>query len=94
MLEALLLEEGVPSVVRRRAGFDVPEFLAAGPRDVLVAESGLEAARAVLYSSGIDTPAPAASRPSARRVVTLAAAILAAVFLTAVIAWLLAGAPF
>ncbi len=30
-IQGLLLEEGVPSVLRRSAGFDVPDFLAAGP---------------------------------------------------------------
>ncbi len=36
----LLLEEGVPSLVRRSRGFDVPDMLAAGPRDVLVPALG------------------------------------------------------
>jgi hypothetical protein len=44
----LLLEEGIPSMVRRAGGFDVAEFLAAGPREVLVPESGAEAAREAL----------------------------------------------
>ena len=35
-LQGLLLEEGIPSLVRRSGGFDVPDFLAAGPRDILV----------------------------------------------------------
>ena len=35
LIQNLLLEEGVPSIARRSAGFDVPDFLAAGPRDVL-----------------------------------------------------------
>ena len=35
MLENLLLEEGIPSLIRRSGGFDVPDFLAAGPRDIL-----------------------------------------------------------
>ncbi len=39
-IQGLLLEEGVPSLLRRSAGFDVPDFLAAGPRDVLVPQSG------------------------------------------------------
>ena len=47
-IQGLLLEEGVPSLLRRSAGFDVPDFLAAGPRDVLVPESGAEAAREAL----------------------------------------------
>ena len=36
LIQGLLLEEGVPSILRRTAGFDVPDFLAAGPRDVMV----------------------------------------------------------
>src|SRR5436190_12167086 len=44
MIQGLLLDAGVPSLVRRSAGFDVPDFLAAGPRDILVAESGVELA--------------------------------------------------
>jgi hypothetical protein len=47
-IEALLLEEGIPSMLRRSGGFDVPDFLAAGPRDVLVPESGADAAREAL----------------------------------------------
>ncbi|HEX8102237.1 MAG TPA: hypothetical protein VF533_06485 [Solirubrobacteraceae bacterium] len=48
LLAGMLLEEGVASVVRRSGGFDVPDFLAAGPRDVLVAQSGADVARDVL----------------------------------------------
>jgi hypothetical protein len=51
-IEALLLEEGIPSMLRRSGGFDVPDFLAAGPRDVLVPESGAEAAREALAFEG------------------------------------------
>src|SRR6516225_199084 len=35
-VQSLLLDAGVPSLVRRAPGYDVPDFLAAGPRDVLV----------------------------------------------------------
>ena len=47
-IQGMLLEEGVPSLLRRSAGFDVPDFLAAGPRDILVPESGAQAAREAL----------------------------------------------
>jgi len=47
-IEGMLLEEGIPSLLRRSRGFDVPDFLAAGPRDVLVPQSGAEAAREAL----------------------------------------------
>jgi hypothetical protein len=50
-IQAMLLEEGVPSLLRRSAGFDVPDFLAAGPRDVLVPESGVVTAREVLLQA-------------------------------------------
>src|SRR5690348_3128359 len=50
-IQGLLLEEGVPSMLRRSAGFDVPDFLAAGPRDVMVPESGVAAAREILLEA-------------------------------------------
>ena len=53
----MLLEEGIPSLARRSGGFDVPDFLASGPRDILVPASGAEAARDLL---------PAAPRPPAQ----------------------------
>jgi hypothetical protein len=57
LMEGLLLEEGIPALARRAGGFDVPDFLAAGPRDILVPASGVEAARDVL---GTVAPAPPA----------------------------------
>ena len=48
LIAGLLLEQGVPSVVQRNGGFDVPDFLAAGPRDIMVAASGVDVAREVL----------------------------------------------
>ena len=39
-IQGLLLEEGVPSMLRRSRGFDVPDMLAAGPRDVIVPALG------------------------------------------------------
>ena len=48
LIESLLLEEGIPSLQRRAGGADVPDFLAAGPRDILVPESGAQAAREAL----------------------------------------------
>ncbi len=48
LIETMLLEEGIPSMQRRSGGFDVPDFLAAGPRDILVPESGAQAAREAL----------------------------------------------
>jgi hypothetical protein len=50
-IQGLLLEEGVPSMLRRSPGFDVPDFLAAGPRDVMVPASGADAAREILLQA-------------------------------------------
>jgi hypothetical protein len=65
-LQGLLLEQGVPSLLKRTAGFDVPDMLAAGPRDVMVAASGVEVARETLLEAGQisgDAPPPARVRP-------------------------------
>ena len=48
LIQGLLLEHGVPSMHKRSAGFDVPDMLFSGPRDVFVPQSGEEAAREVL----------------------------------------------
>ncbi|MDO8209184.1 hypothetical protein [Conexibacter sp. CPCC 206217] len=50
-IQGLLLEEGVPSILRRSMGFDVPDFLASGPRDVMVPRSGISASRDVLLQA-------------------------------------------
>ena len=56
LIQNLLLEEGIPSMTRRSGGFDVPDFLAAGPRDVLVPRSGADAAREMLGGSDRGEP--------------------------------------
>src|SRR4051794_14204532 len=61
LISGLLLEEGIPSVAKRSGGFDVPDFLAAGPRDILVAASGAGAAGGVLRAV-----APSADPPAHR----------------------------
>jgi hypothetical protein len=88
LIQGLLLEEGIPSMLRRTAGFDVPDFLAAGPRDVLVPEAGSEAARELLHQADLEPSSGAASRPSP---VKLVAAIALGGAGTALIAWLLQG---
>ena len=93
LLQGMLLEEGVPSMTRRSGGFDVPDFLASGPRDILVPASGADAARQVLQlpepSEGIGmrpgegTPAWVKALAVALTVVILAliaAGVFAAVF--------------
>jgi hypothetical protein len=85
-IQGLLLEEGIPSVTRRSAGFDVPDFLAAGPRDVLVPQSGEEAAREVLLQADLAPPSDADAGRT--RPAVLLAVLLAAVAVVALIAWL------
>ena len=69
MIQGMLLDQGIPSMLRRTRGFDVPDFLAAGPRDVLVPESGYEAARELLGGADLLTaePEPGSLPGSARR---------------------------
>jgi len=82
-IQALLLEEGVPSIVRRALGFDVPDFLAAGPRDVMVPASGVDVARDVLLQSELLSEGAGVAGPDPRR---LALALLAGLAVLAVIA--------
>jgi hypothetical protein len=65
-IQSLLLEEGIPSLIKRSPRFDVPDMLAAGGRDLQVPRSGLSAARDVLMQAEIidpDAGAPAPHRP-------------------------------
>jgi len=85
-IQGLLLEEGVPSLLRRSAGFDVPDFLAAGPRDVLVPQSGQAAAREVLLQAELIS-----TDPVDRRVVApgrLLAGLLAGIAVVVLVIWL------
>ena len=89
LIQALLLEEGVPSLLRRTAGFDVPDFLAAGPRDVLVPQAAVEPAREVLLQADL---APARARPPVggpSHAGRLVLAILGGGGLAALLAWVL-----
>jgi hypothetical protein len=93
LIQNLMLEEGVPSIARRSAGADVPDFLAAGPRDLLVPESGAAAAREALHQAEIDPSADAqAEGPSSGHVARVLAGILAGAGAAAFIAWALAHA--
>jgi hypothetical protein len=90
-LQGMLLEEGIPSMLRRSSGFDVPDFLAAGPRDVLVPQSGALAARETL---GTTAPPPGAAalprRGTARPWVRALAAALAVLIIALVAAAVMA----
>jgi hypothetical protein len=82
-IQGMLLEEGVPSTLRRTRGFDVPDMLAAGPRDVMVPASGHAVARDVLLQAELVGDEPPATPPL--QVLTF---VLAAVAVVALIAWI------
>jgi len=90
-IQMLLLDEGIPSTLRRTAGFDVPDFLAAGPRDILVPESGLEVARELLRESEIEHADAAAGAPASSTwpAAMLLLGILAVVGIVALVIWLI-----
>jgi hypothetical protein len=84
-IQGLLLEEGVPSMLRRSAGFDVPDFLAAGPRDVMVPISGVQTAREILLQADVISASPAQRPVSPAR---LLAGLLGALAIGALVVWL------
>jgi Putative prokaryotic signal transducing protein len=83
MLEGLLLEEGIPSLVRRTGGFDVPDFLASGPRELLVPAAGAEPAREIL---GTPEPTPQRAVAEGTPAWVKALAVALAVGIVAIIA--------
>jgi hypothetical protein len=97
LVQGLLLEAGVPSLVRRSGGFDVPDFLAAGPRDILVPRGGEETARAVLGTQAraagapVRPRSPRAQRPAVRLLALVLAVLVLAVVVTGLVAAILSG---
>jgi hypothetical protein len=88
LIQSILLDHGIPSMLRRARGFDVPDFLAAGPRDVLVPESGYETAREVLAGSDMLTAeASPDSLPGIGSPARLALGLIAAVGVAALIVY-------
>jgi hypothetical protein len=55
MLQGLLSEAGIPSILKRSFGFDNPDFLTSGPRDVMVNQGAAERAREVLADTMIES---------------------------------------
>jgi len=98
LIQGFLLEEGIPSLLRRSAGFDVPDFLAAGQRDVLVPSSGAPAAADLLAEAELAAaPAGAVTRspsfpaePSRPHAGRLLAAIVGGGLIATLAAWGLA----
>jgi hypothetical protein len=55
MMQGLLSEAGIPSVLKRSRGFDNPDFLAGDPHDVMVSEGAATRAREVLADTMIES---------------------------------------
>jgi hypothetical protein len=59
LMEGLLKDAGIPSLIQRAPGFDAPDFLSAGPRDVLVPASSMGEAKQILEdTTGLGSYAP------------------------------------
>lgn len=54
LLQGLLAEAGIPSVLKRSLGFDNPDFLSSGPRDVMVNAGDAQRAREVLAETMVE----------------------------------------
>jgi len=87
-IQGMLLEEGVPSILRRSAGFDVPDFLAAGPRDVMVPEAGAAVAKEVLLEAELAPQETSDARPQASGA-RIAVVVFGGAAFAAFVAWLL-----
>jgi hypothetical protein len=84
-IQGLLLEEGVPSMLRRTRGFDVPDMLAAGPRDVMVPQTGVDAAREVLLQAELLPAEP--DRAAIDRPFRIFAGLLIGIAVVGLIVW-------
>jgi hypothetical protein len=59
LMDGVLKNARIPALIQRAPGFDAPDFLAAGPRDVLVPGALLEEARQLLEdTTGLGSYAP------------------------------------
>ncbi len=87
LIQGLLLENGIPSTLSRSMGFDVPDFLAAGPRDIFVPAAGVEAARELLPDTGMASAS--ADGPQLAQALKIAAVLLLVGGGVALLAWLL-----
>lgn len=85
LMAGLLLEEGIPSLAKRAGGFDVPDFLAAGPRDIYVAASGVDNALDILGSH------PTYERDATRRPAPVWVRALAILLVVVTVGLVLAG---
>ena len=86
MIQGILLDQGIPSFERRSRGFDVPDFLAAGPRDILVPGAAAEVARALLADTG-EHPLGGEAESEGERPLRLLIGILVALAAGAALVW-------
>src|SRR4051812_18830621 len=86
MIQGLLLEEGIPSLAQRSGGFDVPDFLAAGPRVILVAASGVDAARELLGDYSEARRLPPERQPAWVRALAISLTVLIVTIFAATVA--------
>jgi hypothetical protein len=91
LVQDILLEEGIPSVIKRTRGFDVPDYLAAGPRDVYVPESGVQRARELVREAPVGESVEPGTAPAIPTRIVLW--VLGGGLLAALIAWLAGGGP-
>lgn len=92
LIQGILEGEGIPTIAKRSRGFDVPDFLAAGPRDVLVPSSAAQSARELLLSAEVLTEpehANGGGRDGVGSPWRLLAWLLAATALGGLLVWLL-----
>jgi hypothetical protein len=86
LVQGLLLEEGIPSLARRSGGFDVPDFLAAGPRDIMVPAAGLDVALELLGDRSQGRRLPPERHPAWMRALAVTLALTVLVTFTASVA--------
>lgn len=90
LIQGMLLEEGIPSILQRTRGFDVPDFLAAGPRDVMVPQAAYEPARHMLLDAEmVSDDRRTEGIPGIGSPARLLAWVLLAVTAAAAVVWLL-----
>jgi hypothetical protein len=67
MLQGLLSEASIPSVLKRSFGFDNPDFLSSGPRDVMVNAGDAQRAKDLLAETMIEDEGDEAAALEAER---------------------------
>jgi hypothetical protein len=66
MLQGLLLDSDIPSILKRARGFDAPEFMAAGPHDIWVNAEHARIAREILEQTATEGDDEAEEREELR----------------------------